>query len=174
MVSSLSHAVRCVELLLADLGVGEGLILVLLLGGHLRLSWHAGVRLRHVVDVLAVQEVVDDLVTVLIVHRLAVVVRAQDVDALVRLVEGSLRHDDWSCLPDRVVLHRRLHPAPMLTLNPKARHSRPFLMIKVYLLLARVGEPCIGHALAGLADADLLEALHVPIILWRYELTRQR
>lgn len=175
MVSPLPHAVggRSVELLLAHLrGVAERLVLVLLLCRHLRLRCHSGVRFRHAVDVLAVQEVIHDLVTVLIAWRLPVV-WAQHVHALVRLVQWSLRHHDRAGLPKRVVLHRALHTASMLALDAEAGHGRAFLVIEVHLLLACARESTNRHALTGLADGNLLRALDRPAILRRYQLTRQ-
>lgn len=69
MITSLSHPVGGIELLLTNLRViVECLVLVCLLGpSHLRLvARHASISLRHAVNVLAVQEVVHDLVAVLV------------------------------------------------------------------------------------------------------------
>ena len=165
MVPSLPHPVGRVQLLLTNLCVREGFVLIrlLLLTHHLGLGCHASVGLRHAVDVLVIQEVVYDLVTVLIAGRLSAV-RAQYTNALIGLVEGALRYDYGAALSERGVLHGRLHTASMLALDAQARHGCPFLVIEVYLLLPRVGQASDRHPLASRADANLLGAL-IPRIL---------
>lgn len=171
MVSSLAHPVgrRRIELLLAHLSVAEGLVLVLLLRRHLRLWGHTCIRFRHAVDVLTVQEVIHDLVTVLIARRLAVV-RAQDVHPLIWLGECSLWHHDRARLAERAVLHGRLHPSSMLALYSKTRYGGPFLMVEVHLLLA-AREASHGHALTWLTECNGLWAAGIPGVLRRHELT---
>lgn len=121
MISSLPHSIvrGRIDLLLANLSITERLILVrLLLRRHLRLLNHTSVRFRHAVDVLIVQEVIDDLMTVLITRSLAVV-WTQDVHPLVWLAESPLRHHDRASLAERAVWHSRLHSSSMLTLYAK-------------------------------------------------------
>lgn len=146
MITPLSHPVGGIELLLTNLRVIiECLVLVCLLGpSHLRLvARHASISLRHAVNVLAVQEVVHDLVAVLVAWTSLAVVGTQHGDALICLVQ-ALRYDNWTCFADRGMLHLVLYAASMLPLDTETGHSGSLLMIEVYLLLPRVCES--GHS----------------------------
>ena len=121
-------------------------LMVVVVGRDDACAASTGSLLPNNVDILPIKEVIHDLMAILI-HSALPVVWAQHVDSRVCLVLlGALRYDNRAALSHGSSLHNRLHrgrtartlSTPMLTLNAKARHRCPFLMIEVDLLLSLI------------------------------------